>query len=529
MSDDLRRRDLDELELNRFWNELVRPSGDQEPDLTGSASELAETVRELRALSKAPPPAAARERLRRGLFDTSLTSQAAMDEPKARLDASVLPRPNGLNGRVPSSLRRNANSIELAVRPRLRWGRWGLAQLAVAAPLVIALGLGVYVFAPFRTGPDRPRSIPAAVAPIATPEVDNDVSMFRGNPAHTGEMAGPGPDPDLPVVERWSFTAGRSVSTPAVVDGVVYVGSQDGNLYALDAASGTQLWAFLTGAEILSTPAVVNGVVYVGSQDGNLYAIDAASGVQRWSFATPLWVKSSPTVVNGVVYVGGGGYTSGPSHVFAIDAASGVQRWAFATGDGVESSPAVVDGVVYVGSGDGNLYAIDAATGAQRWSFAAGGRVESSPAVVDGVVYVGSRGSTIYALDAASGEERWSFPVDEINVLSSPAVVDGVVYVGSGGVQSVGGSSIYAIDAASGEQLWAFATGGTVMASPTLVDGIVYVGSWDHSLYALDARSGELQWSFTTGDAVGDAVVVDGIVYVGSEDMKLYALESAPP
>jgi outer membrane protein assembly factor BamB len=489
MSDDLRQRDLDELALNRFWNELVRPSGAPETEPAASSGELEETVRQLRALSKAPPPEAARERAVCGLIDTSMTPQAVKADPLSQLDASVRSRPNGLNGHVPSSLHRNDNPIEPATRRRLGLGHWRFAQFAAAALLLITLGLGFYVFEPFRNGPERRRSIPAAVVPTATPEVDTDVSMFRGNPAHTGEMLGPGPDPGQSIVERWSFTTGGSVSTPAVVD----------------------------------------GVVYVGSQDGNLYAIDAATGVQRWSFATLQWVKSSPTVVNGVVYVGGGGYTSGPSHVYAIDAATGLQRWSFATGDGVESSPAVVDGVVYVGSGDGNLYAIDAATGVQRWSFAAGGRVESSPAVVDGVVYVGSRGSNIYAVDAASGEELWSFPVDEINVMSAPAVVDGVVYVGSGGVQSLGGSSIYAIDAASGEQLWSFATGGTVMASPALVDGTVYVGSWDHNLYALDAASGELKWSFTAGDKVGDAVVADGIVYVGSEDMKLYALESATP
>jgi hypothetical protein len=133
-----------------------------------------------------------------------------------------------------------------------------------------------------------------------------DVPMFRGNPAHTGEMPGPGPDPDRPIAERWSFTAGGPVNgSPAVVDGVVYVGSLDGDVYAIDAASGEQRWLFHAGPRVKASPAVVDDVVYMGSWDHNLYALDAASGEHRWSFATGDAVTSSPAVVDGVIYFGG--------------------------------------------------------------------------------------------------------------------------------------------------------------------------------------------------------------------------------
>ena len=70
----------------------------------------------------------------------------------------------------------------------------------------------------------------------------------------------------------WSFATGSFIySSPAVVNGVVYVGSEDHSLYALDAHSGTKLWSFTTGGFVHSSPAVVNGVVYVGSHDGSLY------------------------------------------------------------------------------------------------------------------------------------------------------------------------------------------------------------------------------------------------------------------
>ena len=79
----------------------------------------------------------------------------------------------------------------------------------------------------------------------------------------------------------WSFPTGGSVQcSPAVADGVVYVGSQDGNVYALDAATGAQAWSFPTGAPVtFSSPAVADGVVYVGSNDGKVYSFTLAGGV----------------------------------------------------------------------------------------------------------------------------------------------------------------------------------------------------------------------------------------------------------
>ena len=66
----------------------------------------------------------------------------------------------------------------------------------------------------------------------------------------------------------------------------------------------TRKWSYRTGGYITSSPTVANGIVYVGSEDGSLYALDAASGHKQWSYQTGYYVASSPTVVNGVVYVG---------------------------------------------------------------------------------------------------------------------------------------------------------------------------------------------------------------------------------
>ena len=96
-------------------------------------------------------------------------------------------------------------------------------------------------------------------------------------------------------------------SSPAVANGVVYVGSLDGNVYALDARTGGLLWSYATGYGVESSPAVANGVVYVGSEylgTGGVYALDASTGALLWSSAITNSVESSPAVANGIVYVG---------------------------------------------------------------------------------------------------------------------------------------------------------------------------------------------------------------------------------
>ena len=66
----------------------------------------------------------------------------------------------------------------------------------------------------------------------------------------------------------WSATTGGAVdSSPAVANGVVYVGSDDAKVYALNATTGATLWTVTTGSLVPSSPAVANGVVYVGSWD----------------------------------------------------------------------------------------------------------------------------------------------------------------------------------------------------------------------------------------------------------------------
>jgi hypothetical protein len=227
-----------------------------------------------------------------------------------------------------------------------------------------------------------------------------------------------------------------------------------------------------------SSPAVANGVVYVGTGD-ILYALDAATGAKLWSYTTgdgsrSSAISSSPAYANGVVYVG-----RWDGKVDAIYANNGTNKWSFTTGSWVFSSPAVVDGVVYVGSFDHNVYALNAATGAKLWSYTTVFEVGSSPAVANGVVYVGNA-FELYAINAATGQSNWVYR-DWVNGVAGgePTIANGVVYIGGTS------SNIYAINASTGIKIWNYAVGGYVDAAPAVVNGVVYVGSRDNNVYAI--------------------------------------------
>jgi outer membrane protein assembly factor BamB len=325
---------------------------------------------------------------------------------------------------------------------------------------------------------------------------------------------------------KWAFgtksTLDVTQSSPAVSNGVVYVGSTDFNVYALNASTGAKLWSYATGNQVGSSPAVANGVVYVGSDDYNVYALNASTGAKLWSFATGGAVISSATVVNGVVYIG-----SGDRNVYALNAGTGAKLWSFATGSGIQfSTPAVVNGVVYIGSSDRNVYALNASTGAKLWSFTTGvpgDAVLSSPAVANGVVYVGSTDYNVYALNAGTGAKLWNFKTGgEVN--SSPAVVSGVVYFGADDF------NVYALNASTGAKLWSFAAKEVLLvSSPAVANGVVYVGGQDlgsdgGTLYALNAVTGAQLWSYDTGPmGISSPAEVDGVVYATTSDGQTYA------
>ncbi len=315
----------------------------------------------------------------------------------------------------------------------------------------------------------------------------------------------------------WAFTCGAEVySSPAVVDGVVYIGSNDSHLYAIDAVTGQLRWRYQTGGSVTSSPVVAAGVVYVGCNDFHLHAVNAETGQVVWRFQAGAVMHSSPTVADGVVYIG-----CRDHNLYAVEAATGTERWRFTGGDWFNSSPTVYSGGVYVGCRDKNIYALDAASGRRRWSFTTGSTVDSSPAVSDETLWIGADDHNVYALSTATGTLNWQFTADN-GVVSTPLLADRVVYVGSDD------GHLYALDASTGRDRWRFPTDNGIRSSPAVANGLVYVGSRDRCVYAVETVTGKLRWRYVTQGPVDDSspAVANGLVYVGSLDTRVYALNA---
>src|SRR6266478_1607980 len=110
-------------------------------------------------------------------------------------------------------------------------------------------------------------------------------SMFRGDPGHSGKSSSQAPRQFHHV--KWKFPTGdRIISSPIFKDNVIYFGGDDGNVYAVDAATGRQIWKRATNGPVPATPAITDGMLYVGSYDGKFYALNAQTGAVKWKFAT---------------------------------------------------------------------------------------------------------------------------------------------------------------------------------------------------------------------------------------------------
>jgi len=304
-------------------------------------------------------------------------------------------------------------------------------------------------------------------------------------------------------------------SSPAIVNGVAYIGSFDGRLYAFNAEGCGQdlcqpLWSGATGNAVLSSPAVMNGAVYVGSEDHKLYAF-AANGCGQ-SDCAPLWV----------------GLTNG-----AID-----------------SGPVVTSTTVYVGSEDHNFYAFSAAgcgqsTCAPLWWVPTGGGINSAPALVNNILYFGSQDGKLYAVSAQGCGRQvcpplWTAQVGIIVFGSSPAVSNGVIYIASFNENNSTDSRLYAFSTKCAQPvchpLWSAPAGDFVASSPAVANGVVYLGSGDDLLYAFDANGcGTPSCNFLwRGIAVGAQAallsapaVANGLVYVGENNGMVEVFDAA--
>ncbi|MGQ9582985.1 MAG: outer membrane protein assembly factor BamB family protein [Thermoplasmatota archaeon] len=233
----------------------------------------------------------------------------------------------------------------------------------------------------------------------------------------------------------WSYrnASVRSVQgSPVVAAGRVLVPSRwEPALLCLDEWTGVPLWSFTVPgdtnqSDIWSTPAVEGGLALIGSNNGRLYALDLATGVEVWNFTTRGAILGSPCVFNRTVYFG-----SSDWKLYALHLSNGTKRWEYTMGDEVTASPAISGGKLMIGSFDTSFRALDAESGQSIWDFQTGGMIHSSAAVGGGMAFFGSYDGMVYALNVSNGKLVWSHNTGAQNLRSSPALSGGRLYIGT--------------------------------------------------------------------------------------------------
>ncbi|MFP3897888.1 MAG: PQQ-binding-like beta-propeller repeat protein [Dehalococcoidia bacterium] len=292
-----------------------------------------------------------------------------------------------------------------------------------------------------------------------------------------------------------TISCGQSVgfaavyTTPVVYGDLVYVGTYSGQVYALTRDRGTERWVYpRTGSigAIVGSPVVGNQTMYVSSSDGMVYALDTSYGDLNWKsqpVADKLW--TSPTLVGNTVYV-----STFEGHIYALSAKSGELEWSFEGETGFASSPVLYQDVIYAGSFDNKLYAIRVADSESLWELSGGKWFWATPVVSEGVVYAGCLDGRLYAVSAETGQKVWEFDAGN-RVVSSPVLTDDWLIM----VDEPGTVYVFDLEGGLTDQgvPWRIIpTDAGVRSAFCAHEGQVYIRGEDGLLYVVDIQMGEV-------------------------------------
>jgi eukaryotic-like serine/threonine-protein kinase len=311
----------------------------------------------------------------------------------------------------------------------------------------------------------------------------------------------------------WSFESEDEIrGTAAYHQNIVYFGSYDNNLYALNAITGEFIWKYPTDGGIVSKPIIQDDNIYIGSEDKRVHAVYARSGKVIWTYYTNGEVRSSPYFSDGHLFIG-----SDDGHLYAINALIGRKAWELNIGAPVRSTPLIKNDLIYFGAENGEFFCTDL-SGKIKWRFKAKRAITSSSAIHQGIVFFGSIDSTLYALDAKTGWVIWRYRLSKPTI-STPYITENYLFTGATS------GDITCIDIRTSKEVWHFSTEHQVTSSPIVFKDSLYCGSVDGHLYSLEYRTGRLRWKFKTeGPITGTPIAEDETIYIGSTDHRLYAL-----
>ena len=359
----------------------------------------------------------------------------------------------------------------------------------------------------------------------------DDSLTYRGDAARTGVVAGPGPGARMTLAFKQTLP-NQIVTSPAIVNGVAYVGSLDGRLRAFDLGQGSEAWS--TDVNVAwSSPSVARDLVIVGTEDRDLVAIHRETGTLAWRLPLDAFAAGSPAVFGDHLFVStssassrGRAVAGATGKVMALDAATQRVVWQEDLPGPSTRSIAVTDSILVVPTDVGIAVAFDTATGGELWRFSTESFTDT-PVIAGDKVFLagldpeGTRG-TLWAVDLKSGQALWHHTRPSRQTIVAPAVdpATGIVYAGT-----VDGDVI-ALRADDGSQVWTHHLGAEIDVSPTKAGDLIYVAS-TAGITALDAATGQ-DLGTVPGDGIpASPAVADGYLVAGTQSGTLYVLADA--
>ncbi len=304
-----------------------------------------------------------------------------------------------------------------------------------------------------------------------------------------------------------------------VSNGVAYVGSDNGMLYALDTTGGAVRWSYHIGAAVWLY-SVSDSVVYAAG-DTVLYALNAGSGKLLWRYRGSKWI-SQAIVVAGTVYTATSAENNA-SIIVALRATDGGKLWTYNVSAATPALMGVVDGVVYVAASsegpDGLsirvISALRADDGQLLWNMTPrtdAGLANGGIVAANGLVYFATSQGDIYALRTDTGRVAWHAGQSSTPGLPpnapTPTLASGLLYIASP-------LGLFAYNASDGRLVWQHKApfpGGPIVVQPVVVSGVVYSGGQRETILALCASDGKLLWQYSTGGVANALAVIDGMV-----------------
>lgn len=353
------------------------------------------------------------------------------------------------------------------------------------------------------------------------PPADEEWPTFHNNVARAGYSPG---TMYPPLEEFWVTSESRWGSTwtgPVVKNGILYECTDDGYISAMDAYSGTSIWARQLGSQgnYQCVPVVEDGVVYStfysSMNSSTLYALDAITGETIWSvlgYDVGLdfieWMVLAYS--EGMLY--GGTYSS---YVWAIDAFDGSVVWTHSVEDWLYSGATVNGGQVYMVGYEGCVVALDQYSGALLWSTRVDSAVSSPPLAVQGALYMGTFAGTMYCFDELTGVQLWSTGGLGFMDYATPAYDGAYIYFGSE-------SGTYCLDASVGTVMWSQSTA-RMTSAVVCSNGYIYGACLDGYLRALDADDGSVVDQDYLGNYTqSQPAASEGWVWVADDDGRVH-------